>query len=162
MISIVLKLIKNNFILIIDNISQLIHYQEPTNWCSIFYYELNSRVGEAFYAAYNNVFVDGYTNPCNNYGRRFCLGMFSNVNRNLTTENCRRHIGRGRSIYENNTTLFTIYLNREILTRYSFVQRWRRHLRRESLRMFGVYSKPKFESRPWISSVYSLQTTVGV
>jgi hypothetical protein len=72
-------------------------YQETVNyWCSIVYYELNTRIGEVFNTTSNDVFVDGYTNPCNSNGRRFCLGMFSNINRNSTTENCRKHIGRGK------------------------------------------------------------------
>ena len=78
-----------------DVLYQSISYQEPLNWCSIVYYELNQRIGEVFNAASSKIYVDGYTNPCNNWGRRFCLGMFSNVNRNSTIENCRKHIGRG-------------------------------------------------------------------
>lgn len=38
--------------------------------------------------------MDGFTNP----GReknRFCLGQLTNVNRNSTIENTRRHIGKG-------------------------------------------------------------------
>lgn len=71
--------------------------QETLNWCSIVYYELNMRIGEIFNTSSKDVFVDGYTNPCNLNGRRFCLGMFSNINRNSTTENCRKHIGRGKN-----------------------------------------------------------------
>ena len=37
--------------------------QEPTFWCSIAYYELNSRVGEVYHAHSTNIFVDGFTNP---------------------------------------------------------------------------------------------------
>ena len=81
-----------------DVLYQSISYQEPLNWCSIVYYELNQRIGEVFNAACSKIYVDGYTNPCNNWGRRFCLGMFSNVNRNPTIENCRNHIGRGNKI----------------------------------------------------------------
>lgn len=40
--------------------------------------------------------VDGFTNPSNNLNR-FCLGQLSNVNRNQTIENTRRHIGRGNN-----------------------------------------------------------------
>ena len=69
---------------------------ECPNWCSIVYYELNSRIGEIFHSNSNQIFVDGFTNPCMNKGRRLCLGMFTNINRNPSIENCRKHIGRGR------------------------------------------------------------------
>jgi hypothetical protein len=58
------------------------------------YYELNSRVGEAFQASVTSIVVDGFTDPSNN-ADRFCLGLLSNVNRNSTIENTRRHIGKG-------------------------------------------------------------------
>lgn len=69
-------------------------YEEPKHWCSIVYYELNNRVGEAFQASSTSVLVDGFTDPSNNRNR-FCLGLLSNVNRNSTIENTRRHIGKG-------------------------------------------------------------------
>lgn len=69
-------------------------YQEPVYWCSIAYYELNSRVGEVFHAQSHSIIVDGFTNP-DNKSDRFCLGQLSNVNRNSTIENTRRHIGKG-------------------------------------------------------------------
>ncbi|EFX70037.1 hypothetical protein DAPPUDRAFT_300607 [Daphnia pulex] len=69
-------------------------YQEPIYWCSIAYYELNSRVGEVFHAQSHSIIVDGFTNP-DNKSDRFCLGQLSNVNRNSTIENTRRHIGKG-------------------------------------------------------------------
>lgn len=71
-------------------------YQEPTNWCSIAYYELNNRVGEPFHASSTSVIVDGFTNPQSNTDR-FCLGLLSNVNRNSTIENTRRHISKGKN-----------------------------------------------------------------
>ena len=43
--------------------------------------------------------VDGFTNPPNNNNNRFCLGLLSNVNRNSTIENTRRHIGKGVHLY---------------------------------------------------------------
>lgn len=70
-------------------------YQEPVYWCSIAYYELNSRVGEVFHAQSHSIIVDGFTNP-DNKSDRFCLGQLSNVNRNSTIENTRRHIGKGK------------------------------------------------------------------
>ena len=73
---------------------QQIAYQEPQYWCSIAYYELNSRVGEVFHAQTNSIVIDGFTDPSNN-NNRFCLGLLSNVNRNSTIENTRRHIGKG-------------------------------------------------------------------
>uniref|UniRef100_A0A452ENB8 Mothers against decapentaplegic homolog n=1 Tax=Capra hircus TaxID=9925 RepID=A0A452ENB8_CAPHI len=73
-------------------------YEEPKHWCSIVYYELNNRVGEAFHASSTSVLVDGFTDPSNNKSR-FCLGLLSNVNRNSTIENTRRHIGKGVHLY---------------------------------------------------------------
>ena len=70
---------------------------KPANWCSIVYYELNQRIGEIFHAASDDIFVDGFTDPRTNWGRKFSLGTFSNVNRNLAIENCRKHIGRGKN-----------------------------------------------------------------
>ena len=51
-------------------------------------------MGEAFQAQSPSIVVDGYTDPSNN-SDRFCLGLLSNVNRNSTIENTRRHIGKG-------------------------------------------------------------------
>ncbi|KAM7111261.1 mothers against decapentaplegic homolog 9 [Molossus nigricans] len=73
-------------------------YEEPRHWCSVAYYELNSRVGETFQASSRSVLIDGFTDPSNNRDR-FCLGLLSNVNRNSTIENTRRHIGRGVHLY---------------------------------------------------------------
>lgn len=73
---------------------QPVEYEEPSHWCSIVYYELNNRVGEAYHASSTSVLVDGFTDPSNNKNR-FCLGLLSNVNRNSTIENTRRHIGKG-------------------------------------------------------------------
>ena len=78
-------------------------YQEPQFWCSIAYYELNSRVGEIFRAKRTDtdIYVDGFTNPSMHDNNRFCLGQLSNVNRNSTIENTRRHIGQGETIFSN-------------------------------------------------------------
>lgn len=72
-------------------------FQEPLYWADIAYYELNCRVGEVFHCQTNVIIIDGFTNPCNN-SDRFCLGQLSNVNRNSTIENTRRHIGKGKKV----------------------------------------------------------------
>ncbi|KAM4675111.1 mothers against decapentaplegic homolog 5 [Discoglossus pictus] len=77
---------------------QPVEYEEPSHWCSVVYYELNNRVGEAFQAFSTSILVDGFTDPSNNKNR-FCLGLLSNVNRNSTIENTRRHIGKGVHLY---------------------------------------------------------------
>ncbi|XP_035309464.1 mothers against decapentaplegic homolog 1-like isoform X1 [Cricetulus griseus] len=77
---------------------QAVVYEEPKHWCSIVYYELNNRVGDTFQASSTSVLVDGYTDPSNNKNR-FCLGLLSNINRNSTIENTRRHIGKGVHLY---------------------------------------------------------------
>uniref|UniRef100_A0A8C6SIC6 Mothers against decapentaplegic homolog n=1 Tax=Neogobius melanostomus TaxID=47308 RepID=A0A8C6SIC6_9GOBI len=80
---------------------QPVEYEEPSHWCSIMYYELNNRVGEAYHASSTSVLVDGFTDPSNNKNR-FCLGLLSNVNRNSTIgelTNTHRHIGKGVHLY---------------------------------------------------------------
>lgn len=84
------------FIISVD--LQPVTYQEPQYWCSIVYYELNNRVGEAFHASQTSIVVDGFTDPSNN-ADRFCLGLLSNVNRNSTIENTRRHISKGMALF---------------------------------------------------------------
>lgn len=79
----------------IFNYNLCLFSQEQPYWASIAYYELNSRVGEVFHCQSPLVVVDGFTNPNNNRDR-FCLGLLSNVNRNSTIENTRRHIGKGK------------------------------------------------------------------
>lgn len=64
------------------------------HWATISYYELNTRVGEQVKVSSPTVQIDGFTDPTNNPGK-ISLGLFSNVNRNATIENTRRHIGKG-------------------------------------------------------------------
>ena len=87
--------INNN---VVNNGAMEVAYVEPQYWCSIAYYELNSRVGEVYHAKDHAISVDGFTNPAMKNNHRFCLGQLSNVNRNSTIENTRRHIGKGKGM----------------------------------------------------------------
>ena len=71
------------------------------NWLTIAYYELARRIGEPFHAKSDRteIIVDGFTQPPNYANDRFCLGQLSNVNRNSTIENTRRHIGQGMTLF---------------------------------------------------------------
>ncbi|CAH8484145.1 unnamed protein product [Schistosoma margrebowiei] len=69
-------------------------FSDVQYWCSVFYYELNTRVGDAFHAGRPTLTIDGFTEPCYR-SDRFSLGSLSHVNRPLQVEMTRRHIGRG-------------------------------------------------------------------
>ncbi|CAD6196019.1 unnamed protein product [Caenorhabditis auriculariae] len=71
-----------------------VHYMDEEHWATISYYELNTRVGEQIKVSAPTITIDGYTDPTSN-GSKISLGLFSNVNRNATIENTRRHIGNG-------------------------------------------------------------------
>ncbi|KAI6177413.1 Mothers against decapentaplegic-like protein 9 [Aphelenchoides bicaudatus] len=68
-------------------------YVPCKHWATISYYELNTRIGEQIKVSSNTVHIDGFTDP--NTQDKISLGLFSNINRNTTIENTRRHIGKG-------------------------------------------------------------------
>lgn len=84
-------------------------YTEPQYWCSVSYYELNSRVGETFYASQASLTVDGFTDPSNS--ERFCLGLLSNVNRTQQIEMTRQHIGEYSSRFSCHTYGYALVLH---------------------------------------------------
>nr|CAH8822866.1 unnamed protein product [Trichobilharzia regenti] len=84
-------------VLIDGNEMTSVAYQEPEYWCSLYYYEMNTRVGDTFHCSSPCLTVDGFTDP--NRHNRFCLGLLSNVNRGHQIELTRRHIGKGVKLY---------------------------------------------------------------
>lgn len=90
-------------------------YQEPQYWCTVAYYELNSRVGEVFHAQSTSMVIDGFTDPSNN-NNRFCLGLLSNVNRNSTIENTRRHIGKGDQSLSSFQHAIIVFIDQQVFT----------------------------------------------
>ena len=71
-----------------------VNFQTNECWATINYYEMNTRVGQSIKVSSNTVEINGFTDPTKNTNK-ICLGLFSNVNRNSTIENTRRHIGKG-------------------------------------------------------------------
>lgn len=69
-------------------------------WWEMIIFGFSVRVGEAFHAPSANgvegVIIDGFTDPTVN-GKRFSIGQLSNIQRNSTIENTRKHIGKGES-----------------------------------------------------------------
>lgn len=63
-------------------------------WATINYYEMNTKVGQSIKVSSNIIEINGFTDPSKN-SNKISLGLFSNVNRNSTIENTRRHIGKG-------------------------------------------------------------------
>ncbi|XP_076305154.1 mothers against decapentaplegic homolog 3-like isoform X6 [Tachypleus tridentatus] len=122
---------------------QPVTYTEPAFWCSISYYELNTRVGETFHASQPSLTVDGFTDPSSS--ERFCLGLLSNVNRNPVVEQTRRHIGCNLKIFNNqefaallaqsvSQGFEAVYqLTRMCTIRMSFVKGWGAEYRRQTV-----------------------------
>jgi len=81
-----------------------VDYMEQRHWCTVYYYEMNQRVGEPYQASQSRLIVDGYCHPSS--ADRFCLGTLSNVNRTEKTVEVRRSIGRGAEFNYFNGEIF--------------------------------------------------------
>ncbi|XP_055327293.1 mothers against decapentaplegic homolog 9-like [Paramacrobiotus metropolitanus] len=104
-----------------DDIVAMVPMEETEMWCTIQYYELNARVGEPFnaprYTGPDGIDVDGFTDPTVN-GKRFSLGLLSNLQRNSVIENTRRCIRHGVRLYYTNGDVYA-----ECLSKHSiFIQ----------------------------------------
>uniref|UniRef100_A0AC34Q9I5 Mothers against decapentaplegic homolog n=1 Tax=Panagrolaimus sp. JU765 TaxID=591449 RepID=A0AC34Q9I5_9BILA len=71
-----------------------VNFKSNEYWATINYYEMNTRVGQSIKVSSDTVEINGFTDPTKN-SNKISLGLFSNVNRNSTIENTRRHIGKG-------------------------------------------------------------------
>lgn len=76
----------------------------PEPWCQIIYYELCSKVGNAFLGREPKIIVDGFTN-CS-YSNRFSLGALSNIRRNGQIEATRRGIQKGILLEDNGSQVY--------------------------------------------------------
>lgn len=90
--------------------SKFFEMPEPDYWCTISYYELNSRVGEIFNVVQTTpiVTIDGFTNPDVN---RLCLGRFNNVLRDRNVQKVRDSIGKGIQLRNYNGQIYVSCLS---------------------------------------------------
>ena len=85
----------------------------PTNcWCTIYYYELNERVGEVFKSEWRpeqqenaQLIIDGGV-CASSENTRFCLGVIGNINRNPVVTKVSRSIGKGLRLYQRDDNVF--------------------------------------------------------
>lgn len=66
-------------------------------WCTVAYFEHNSRVGDLFYCVQPTVHIDGFSKGTSEY--RFCLGSLSNNARTESSLRVRRNLGAGVHLY---------------------------------------------------------------
>uniref|UniRef100_A0A915HLT3 Mothers against decapentaplegic homolog n=1 Tax=Romanomermis culicivorax TaxID=13658 RepID=A0A915HLT3_ROMCU len=94
---------------------------EPKEWCSVSYYELNNKIGETKRISSSSVQIDGFSDASETVGR-VCLGLISNVNRNSTVEKTRRSIGEGLSLTRDEVDGFVVIRLRCLSQNPIFVQ----------------------------------------
>lgn len=67
---------------------------EQCDWSRLVYFEMNTRVGEAFFCVNDEIWIDGFTST-GDEADRFSIGRLSNVHRHPASERVRMAIGNG-------------------------------------------------------------------
>ncbi|CAJ0942742.1 unnamed protein product, partial [Mesorhabditis belari] len=127
----------------------------PPFWATINYYELNTRVGEQFRVYHPEITVDGFTDPSQD--DRICLGLLTNVNRNTTIENTRKHIGKGiRLTYSSDTNLSVTNYSTSAIFVQSRLCNWKMNLRPQAvLRVPPTVSTVIFDKQIFASMLHN-------
>ncbi|KAF6780218.1 hypothetical protein AHF37_00287 [Paragonimus kellicotti] len=122
----------------------MVTFSDLKYWCTVFYYELNTRVGDAFHASRLTLTIDGFTEPCYR-ADRFSLGSLSHVNRPAQVETTRRHIECNLKLFDSRafaTQLVECFsrsyesvfaLTHMCAIRISFVKGWGAEYRRQTI-----------------------------
>ena len=71
--------------------SQIVEYEPVRHWCSVAYYEGETKLSEVYQADENQFQIDGLTDPSSS--QRFCLGIINRTSRDPLTRQIRRVIG---------------------------------------------------------------------
>ena len=72
--------------------SQIVEYEPVQHWCSVAYYEGETRLGELYQADENQFQIDGLTDPSSS--QRYCIGIINSTSRDALTRQVRRVLGK--------------------------------------------------------------------